>query len=128
MSGRESSDQETPGHRVDVEANPARVRVVLDGRIVAESRRSLLVRETGLAPVVYFPREDVHPDRLDRTTRVTFCPFKGEASYWTVRSEDREEKNAAWSYENPIDAVSEIAGHVAFYAGRGGLVLESEDE
>ena len=77
-----------------------------------------MVRETKHTPVVYFPRDDVRFDLLEATSHVTFCPFKGEASYWTLRVGDRVEENVVWSYADPFDEVAGIKDYVSFYADR----------
>jgi uncharacterized protein (DUF427 family) len=107
-----------PNHRVDLEANPAPVEVVVAGETVAASRRTLLVHETKLPAVVYFPREDVRSELLERTDHQSFCPFKGEASYWTVRVGDHCLENCVWSYEDPFDEVAGLKDYMAFYAER----------
>jgi uncharacterized protein (DUF427 family) len=107
-----------PEHRVDLAQEPVRVRVVFNGEIVADSRNAVTVRETGYAPVYYLPRQDVRMDRLEATAHHSRCPFKGEASYWSVRVGDRLAENAVWSYESPYDEVAGIAGRLAFWNGR----------
>jgi len=118
MPRRESLWKQHPDYRVDLEPDPARVRARLGGEVLAESDRTLRVRETGHAPVPYFPRDDVRFEHLERTAHETFCPFKGEASYWTARAGGRTEANLAWSYEDPFDEVAGLAGYVAFYPDR----------
>ncbi len=103
---------------MDLEPNPRRVRVTLCGQIIADSERTLRVVETKHDPVIYVPREDVRMDLLERTDAETFCPFKGEASYWTVRAGDRVEENAVWSYEDPFDQVTGLKDYVSFYTDR----------
>lgn len=105
-------------HRVDIDARGVSARASLHGVEIARSERALVLRETGLAPVVYFPRADVREGALLASARSSRCPFKGTASYWSVVAGDRTEADAAWSYETPIDAVAAIAGHVAFYVDR----------
>jgi uncharacterized protein (DUF427 family) len=103
---------------VELDPDPTRVRVALGGEVVADSGRTLIVRETNHDPVVYFPREDVRFDRLERTDHATFCPFKGEACYWTLRAGGCVEVNAVWSYEQPFPEVAGLKDRVAFYADR----------
>ena len=86
--------------------------------MIADSARTLVVRETKHDPVVYFPREDVRLDAMQRTEHETFCPFKGEASYWTLRVGDRVEENAVWTYEDPFDEVAGLKDYVSFYPDR----------
>lgn len=118
MSKRRSLYDRFPDHRVDLEPKTEKVRVRFAGEVLAESGRALLVRETGHDPVVYFPREDVRAEFLESTEHSTFCPFKGDASYWSIRVGDREEKNAVWSYEDPFEEVVGLKGFMAFYADR----------
>ena len=118
MAERKSLYAEYPEHRVDLEANPNRIRVTVAGELLADSSRTTLVRETAHEPVVYFPREDVRSELIERTEHETFCPFKGAASYWTIRVSGRAEENAVWSYEEPFPEVTGLAGLMAFYADR----------
>ena len=118
MPRGESLYHRYPDYRVDLEPNPRRVRVTLRGQIIADSERTLRVLETKHDAVIYFPREDVRMDLLERTDAETFCPFKGEASYWTVRAGDRVEANAVWSYEDPFDPVAGLKDYVSFYTDR----------
>jgi len=118
MPKRESLYEKYPDYRVDAEPNSAPARATLFGTVIAESDRALIVRETNLEPVIYFPREDVHLDLAERTTHESFCPFKGVASYWTFGCTDPPSDNVAWSYEDPFDEVAEIKDYVSFYADR----------
>ena len=103
-----------PEHHVDLEHGPARVQVIFNGEIIADSTDVITVKESDHDPVYYLPREHVKMDRLIRTDHRTYCPFKGEASYFTL-SNGRTAKNAVWSYEQPYDEVAAIKGRVAFY-------------
>ncbi len=94
------------------------IRAGFNGTTIAESTRALRVLETGHAPVIYFPHDDVRMECLQRSDHTTFCPFKGDASYWTLRVGDRSAADAVWSYEDPFDEVAEIAGYLAFYRDR----------
>ena len=107
-----------PARRIDVEPCAARVKVELGGEVVADSARALLLREGDYPPVHYFPRDDVRMDLLRRTDHATHCPYKGDASYWTIEAGGRAAKNAVWSYEQPIAAMTGIAGYLAFYRDR----------
>jgi uncharacterized protein (DUF427 family) len=102
-------------HVLFFEDSPRRVRVMFGGEIVADSRRVKLIHEQGHLPVYYFPRSDVRMDLLEATDLTTHCPFKGDASYWSVRVSDRVAENAVWGYPEPIDSAPPLADYLAFY-------------
>ena len=108
----------TPDHPITITAAPRRVRVTFAGRVVADTMRALSLAEASYAPVMYIPREDVDLTTLERTSRKTHCPYKGEASYFSIRTDDRSSQNAIWSYERPLEAVAAIAEYMAFYPDR----------
>lgn len=115
------------GHSITIEPSTERVKVLFNGEIIADSPRALLLREGRLPPVYYFPRQDVRLDRLQRTTHSTHCPFKGDASYWTLSVGGKRAENAVWSYENPLPGVARIQRHMAFYPDRvDAIVVEGE--
>src|SRR6266511_1517149 len=99
---------------IRVEPSPRRVRAFLDNVAVADSKRFLLLFERGHLPTYYFPPEDVRMDLLEPTQRTTHCPYKGDASYWTVRVGDRTSENAAWGYPEPLPDRGDIKGDVAW--------------
>ena len=105
----------TGSHLVEYEPCPRRVRTVFGDETIADSTSVLLVRETGHLPVYYFPRDDVAMAFLDPTGRKTHCPYKGDASYWTVSIGNRSAENTAWGYLDPLPQASPIGGHIAFY-------------
>ena len=107
--------QPNPDHPITIAANPNRVRVLLGGVIVAETTRALTLKEATLPAVQYIPREDVAMDLLERSSRKTHCPYKGDASYWDVTAGGLRARDAVWSYEDPFPAVKHIAGRLAFY-------------
>ncbi|MDX0445020.1 DUF427 domain-containing protein [Sinorhizobium medicae] len=107
-----------PDHPITVERNPARVVVKLGDRIVADTRHALTLREASYPPVQYIPRRDVDMSLLARTDHGTYCPYKGDASYFSVTPGGERSKNAVWTYENPHEAVCEIKDHLAFYPDR----------
>jgi len=109
---------------IAIAPNPNRVVVRLDGRVIADSTRALVMRAPGSPPDQYIPREDVEMAALTRTSHVTHCPYKGDASYWTIRSGDRVLENAVWSYESPHPRVASIEGYLAFYADRVDVIEE----
>jgi uncharacterized protein (DUF427 family) len=112
-----------PDHRVDLLPESRRVKVVFGGMTIADSGAALRIEETGHDPVHYLPQKDVRLDLMRPTEHHTRCPYKGEASYWTIEvpgeagSVSRAE-NAVWAYLSPYDEVSGIAGYYAFYSNR----------
>jgi len=112
-----------PDHRVDLLPAKGRVKVVFGGMTIADSGAALRVEETGHGPVYYLPEKDVRLDLMRPTEHHTRCPYKGEASYWTIEvpaeagSVQRAE-NAVWAYPSPYDEVSGLAGYYAFYPNR----------
>lgn len=103
-----------PDHPIGIAPHGKRVRVVLGGAIVAESDAALRLEENRYPPVFYIPRADVAMDLLDPSARRSHCPYKGDASWFTVSGHGMEARDAAWSYETPFPAVAPIAGHIAF--------------
>ena len=107
-----------PDHPITISENPRRVVVRAGGRIVADSRAALTLREASYPPVQYIPREDVDMSVLVRTTHATWCPYKGDCSYFSIPIGGERSRNAAWTYEAPYAAAARIREHVAFYPGR----------
>ncbi|MEA2642373.1 MAG: hypothetical protein QOF51_3767 [Chloroflexota bacterium] len=120
--------QRDPNHRVDVEPSPRRVRVEFNGQTIADSTRVLLLRETRHLPVYYFPMDDVRMELLTPTDNHTTCPYKGEASYWTIKVGDRESVDAVWGYLDPPPDRQDIKGHLAFYWDRMDHWYEEAEE
>lgn len=98
-----------------VEPTPARVRVEFAGAVIADTTAALRVLETSQAPAFYLPPADVALEHLERSDRHTYCEWKGQADYWTVRVADRVAPDAAWSYPRPTAGFEAIAGYLAFY-------------
>src|SRR5579859_4128806 len=115
-------------HRVHVEASPRRVRVRFNGEVIADSTRAVLLRETGHLPVYYFPPEDVRQDVLQPTDQHTHCPFKGDASYWTVQVGDKVAENVMWGYQDPLPGREDIRGYRAFYWAKMDAWYEEEEQ
>jgi uncharacterized protein (DUF427 family) len=113
---------------VRVEPTPKRVRAMLGGETVVDSRRALILFEQGHLPVYYFPLEDVRADLLEPSGKHTTCPRKGDASYWSVRARDRVAQDAVWRYPEPIEGCPDISGHVAFYWHAMDSWWEEDDE
>ncbi len=95
-----------------------KVTVTFEGKTIAESTDALLVQETRHADVYYLPRKDVRMDLLEPTGQSTYCPFKGHASYWSLRGAGEAGENLVWSYENPYSEVQELSNYLAFYDDR----------
>lgn len=107
-----------PAHPITITPHPTSVRVRLDGRVIAETGRALELREAGYGPVLYIPREDLVAGALAPNPQRSFCPYKGEASYFEPVGGGTARASVAWSYENPFPAVARIRRHVAFYPDR----------
>ena len=121
---KQSGFADHPDYRVDFEPCAEHVRVTFNGEVVADSRRARVMKETAQAPVYYVPRDDVRMDLTTRTDHHSYCPFKGEASYWTLGVGGRSAENALWSYEEPYPEIANIKDYVAFYADRvDGIVV-----
>ena len=113
-----------PYTRVDILPSSRHVRVLVDGEVVAESHHPSLLFETGLPVRYYLPKVDVRMDLLEPTPSVTRCPYKGEASYWSVRAGGTLHEDLAWSYRRPLPESIRVAGLVAFYNDRVDLEVD----
>ena len=118
----------TDEHWVATEPSPRHVRAVVNGVAVAHSKRVLLLRERGHVGVYYFPMDDVRMDLLTPTDKHTRCPYKGEASYWSIEVDGRRVENAVWGYEDPLPERVDIKGHVAFYWDKVDQWFEEDEE
>jgi len=107
-----------PDHPITVTPSAERVTATVAGRTIADSTATLALSEASYPVVYYFPRADVDMSALERTDHETYCPYKGDASYFSIRTADGLLENAVWTYEQPHDALSEIAEYLAFYADR----------
>jgi uncharacterized protein (DUF427 family) len=105
----------TKDHPITIEPIHERVRVIWHGRTIGDSKTALELREANYPPVVYVPRADMDMSALERTARVTTCPYKGEANYFSITDGEARDDNAVWTYELPIAGVGEIGSHLAFY-------------
>ena len=115
-----------PDHPITIERNPRRVVVTVAGKVIADTTEAITLREANYPPVEYIPRAGVDMAALERSEHVTYCPYKGEASYFTVPSGGPRSHNAIWTYEAPYEAVAEIKGHLAFYPDRVDSIEEGE--
>jgi len=103
------------GYRLIIEPSDKRIRAIFNGETVADSARALIMQETRLPAAYYFPRDDVRMDLLEATDRRTYCPFKGNASHWSLTVDGKTAENVAWSYESPFDEAAMVEGYIAFY-------------
>lgn len=115
-------------HTLYFEDSSKRVRAVFNGETVVDSRRVRLLHETGHLPVYYFPEEDIRQDLLEPTDHTTHCPFKGDASYRSVRVGDRIAENAVWHYPEPEEHFAPLAGYAAFYGEKMDTWYEEDEE
>ncbi len=106
-----------PDHPITVAPNPRRVVVTANGKVIADTTAALTLREASYPAVQYIPRADADLTALERSGHHSYCPYKGEASYFTIPGIEQGE-NAIWTYETPYEAVAEIEGHLAFYPDR----------
>jgi uncharacterized protein (DUF427 family) len=115
-----SREMKTPGpdHPITVEKNPARVTVRVGDRVVADTTAALRLQESNYPAVQYIPLADVDQTLLRETATSTHCPFKGDASYYTLALPDGDLTDVIWTYHEPYPAVAPIRDHVAFYANK----------
>ncbi|MGB8907542.1 MAG: DUF427 domain-containing protein [Candidatus Cybelea sp.] len=107
-----------PNHPISIEANPSRVVVKAGGKVIADTQDALTLREASYPPVQYIPSRDVVMAELKRSEHTTYCPFKGDASYYSIPAGGDRSVNAVWTYEAPFEAVAQIEEHLAFYPDR----------
>jgi uncharacterized protein (DUF427 family) len=107
-----------PDHPISIEVNPSRVVIKVGRKVIADTREALTLREAGYPPVQYVPRRDVDMAALARSAHTSYCPYKGEASYFSIPVGGDRSLNAVWTYEAPFEAMAQIKDHVAFYPDR----------
>jgi len=113
-----------PDHPITIARNGKRVRVTFAGRVIADTTRALTLKEAAYKPVHYIPRADADMSLLKSTDHHTHCPYKGDASYFTISTGGHSAENAVWSYEQPFPAMAEIKEHLAFYPSRVDAIEE----
>ncbi|WP_336485911.1 DUF427 domain-containing protein [Methylobacterium nigriterrae] len=113
-----------PDHPIAITRHTSRVRVSLNGVVVADTQAALRLAEASYLPVLYIPRQDARFDLFARSTRTSHCPYKGRASYYDLAVEGTQRANAAWSYEDPFPAVAAIRDHLAFYPDKVDAIEE----
>ena len=107
-----------PDHPIAIEANLSRVVVKVGGKVIADTSNALTLREASYPPVQYIPRQDVNMAALTRSEHTTYCPYKGDASYYSIPAGGDRSHNAVWTYESPFEAMAQIKDYVAFYPDR----------
>ena len=107
-----------PDHPISIEANPSRVVVTVGGKVIADTCAALTLREASHPAVQYIPRRDVDMAALTRSEHTTYCPYKGDASYYGIPVGGDRSLNAVWTYETPFEAMAQIKNYVAFYPDR----------
>jgi len=119
-TSNEAKEIKTPGpdHPITISPAEGKVRVAIAGRTVAESTRAIRLEEKGYQPVYYLPRDDADMSLLVRTTHHTYCPYKGDCSYYSIPIGGSRSENAVWTYERPHEAVAGIRNYLAFYPSR----------
>ena len=113
-----------PDHPITIERNPRRVVISVAGRVIADTRDALTLREAAYPAVHYIPRKDVNMALLQRTDHSTYCPYKGDCAYFSIPLGGERSTNAVWTYEAPYDAVAAIGNHLAFYPDRVDAIEE----
>jgi uncharacterized protein (DUF427 family) len=107
-----------PDHPISIEPSPAHVVVRVAGKVIVNTRSALILQEASYPPVLYLPRSDADLSLLQRTDHATYCPYKGDCSYYSIPSGGAKSANAVWTYEEPYAAVEAIKGYLAFYRDR----------
>lgn len=116
--------QPGPDHPITIEPNQARIVVSVAGRVLADTQHALTLREANYAPVQYIPLDDVDASLLQATDHTTYCPYKGDCSYYSIPAGAEKSVNAVWTYRAPYPAVAQIIDHVAFYPDRVDAISE----
>jgi len=113
----QEADMKLPGpdHPITITPNPKRIRVSAGGIVIADSAHALTLKEASYPAVQYLPRSDANMALLARTERVTHCPYKGDANYFSIAAGGKTIENSIWTYEKPFPAMAEISGYLAFY-------------
>ena len=122
MQAKPTKDNEVripgPDHPITISPAEGKLRVTVAGRIIAESSRALRLDENGYPPVYYLPRNDAESSLLVRSEHSTYCPYKGDCTYYSIPTGGAKSQNAVWTYETPYEAVASIKDYLAFYPSR----------
>jgi uncharacterized protein (DUF427 family) len=116
-----------PDHPITIESNPNRVVISVAGHVIADTRDALTLREANYPAILYIPRKDANMALLERTDHATYCPYKGECTYFSIPLGGERSVNAVWTYESPYEAVASIEGHLAFYPDRVDSIEERQE-
>jgi uncharacterized protein (DUF427 family) len=114
-----------PDHPITITPNTKRVRVIVGGQTIADTTHALQLQEASYLAVLYIPRADARMDLFTKTSNASHCPYKGDASYYSVAAGGKTAENAVWSYETPFPAMAEIKEYLAFYPNRVDAIEES---
>jgi uncharacterized protein (DUF427 family) len=117
-----------PAHRILFEPHPRRIRAELEGRTVLDTIGGRLLHESNILPRLYVPLEDFDASLMERTDHTTHCPFKGDASYWSLRAGDRVAENAIWAYEDPLPDARWLAGYASMYWDAADAWYEEDEQ
>ena len=104
-----------PDHPIDIQPSDKHVRVLAGDLVIANTTHALMLKEASYPAVLYIPRADANPDLIEKTSRTTHCPYKGDASYYSIKAGDQVLENAIWTYETPFPAMRGIKDYLAFY-------------
>lgn len=115
-----------PDHPITITPSSRHVVVKTAGQVIADTRAALTLQEASYPPVLYIPQADVDMSQLAHSEHTTYCPYKGDCSYYDIPSAGAQGRNAVWTYVRPHAAVSEIAGYLAFYPDRVGIAISDE--
>lgn len=126
--GHTNYEVEGPKNKILFQPFPRRVRAEIGGQTVMDTERGMLLHETHILPQLYVPIEDVGSEFLTPTDHSTHCPYKGDASYWTVTVGDDSRENAVWGYADPTEGADWLEGYVAFYWDQVDVWLDEDEE
>jgi uncharacterized protein (DUF427 family) len=124
MNGVKKMKEPGPDHPIAIAPHAGRVRVTFGGATIADTRRALALSEAGYRVVLYIPRDDADMSLFKPSAHKTYCPYKGDASYFSIQTGGRSAENAVWSYEQPYPAVKAIKDHLAFYPDRVDAIVD----
>ncbi len=128
MSNAAPGFEKHPGYQVTIEPSSAHIRVLVGETVIADTKKAVAVMETQHHPVWYLPRVDIRENLLSKTETTTYCPFKGDASYWSVTINGDTLVDVMWSYLTPFEECQPLQGYVSFYTDRVRLEIDGEPQ